>query len=50
MTSGFQQQQHNYGPILKAAAKPQHIGAKLKTAPVRKPAAVKPNFTAAAAP
>ena len=37
MTTGFQQQQHNYGPILKAAVKPQHIGAKLTGQPVRKP-------------
>ena len=36
MTTGFQQQQHSYGPILKAAAKPQHIGAKLPDQPARK--------------
>jgi hypothetical protein len=46
MTTGFQQQQHNYGPILKAAAKPQHIGAKLKDQPVRKHADQAPSAPA----
>jgi hypothetical protein len=36
MTTGFQQQHHEYGPILKAVAKPQHVGAKLD--PARQPA------------
>jgi hypothetical protein len=30
MTTGFQQQHHDYEPILKTAAKPQQVGAKLK--------------------
>jgi hypothetical protein len=36
MTTGFQQQHHEYGPILKTVAKPQHVGTKLD--PVRQPA------------
>lgn len=44
MTTGFQQQQHNYGPILKAAAKPQHIGAKLVEPSARKPSGETSSF------
>jgi hypothetical protein len=36
MTTGFQQQHHEYGPILKAVAKPQHVGTKLS--PAQEPA------------
>jgi hypothetical protein len=32
MTTGFQQQQSNFGPVLKTVARPQQIGAKLKPA------------------
>jgi hypothetical protein len=48
MTTGFQQQHHEYGPILKAVAKPQHVGAKLYPAqePVKRPAAESATFKA----
>lgn len=34
MTTGFQQQQPNFGPILRSARRPQHVG----QAPERRPA------------
>ena len=49
MTTGFQQQHHEYGPILKAVAKPQHVGAKLNPDrdPVKRSAAEPATFKAA---
>jgi hypothetical protein len=47
MTTGFQQQQHNFGPILKAVAKPQHVGAKLAQQTKRKQVGEQSTFKAA---
>jgi hypothetical protein len=49
MTTGFQQQHHEYGPILKAVARPQHVGAKLNPAqePVKRPDSESATFKAA---
>jgi hypothetical protein len=39
MTTGFQQQHQTSGPILKSAAKPQHVGAKLLDKEPKRPTA-----------
>lgn len=45
MTTGFQQQQPNFGPILRSAQRPQHVG----QAPDRRPAETPRTFSPARA-